>query len=124
LTHPGEQLVIKGRGPPDFTRATSSDASSITVRSAPNEVSKTASNPMRRRAATSAPAESTPGLSPNSSAMVTETLGACWTTTLREGSRSASATSFACDCSCSAAVGQTVMHCPQLMQEETFRPVS
>jgi len=51
------------------------------VRSAVKAVSKTRSNPSRRSAAVMMPAMSAPGLRPNSSARVTETAGACWTTT-------------------------------------------
>ena len=51
LIQPGEQLVNIGSTPPPVTRPTSSVASSIMVRSALNEVSKTASNPTLRSAA-------------------------------------------------------------------------
>ena len=56
------------------------------VRSAVNEVSNTRSNPILRSAATILPSTSTPGFMPNSSAMETDTAGACWTTTIFVGS--------------------------------------
>ncbi len=55
------------------------------VRSAEKPVSKTRSKPIARNAAVILPATSTPGGSPNSSPRVTDTLGACWTTTIVVG---------------------------------------
>jgi len=94
LIQPGEQLVIMGRVPPVWMRFTSSDPSSMMVRSAVNEVSNTRLKPNLRRAPTMWPSASLPGLMPNSSAMVTETAGACCTTTYLLGSESAATTSL------------------------------
>ncbi len=63
------------------------------VRSAVKEVSNTLSKPARRRAATIWPSMSVPGLMPNSSAIDTDTAGACWTTTVLPGSASTRSTS-------------------------------
>ncbi len=115
---------MSGSLPPFLMRETSSPASSIIVRSALNAVSKTLSNPMRLRAAVMMSAMSLPGFMPNSSAMVTEMLGACWTTTVLPGSLMASRTAAMLLRSDSAPVGQTLMHWPQLMQLETFNPSS
>ena len=71
-----------------------------------------------------APTTSAPGGMPNSSPSVTETAGACCTTTTLFGSFRASSTSLMWLCSVRAPVGQTVMHCPQLTQLDTFRPSS
>ncbi len=94
------------------------------VRSAENEVSKTRSNPRRRSAAVSAPSTSAPGFAPNSSASVTDTDGACWTTTNFSGSARAARTSSSALCSASAPVGQTATHWPQLTQLLTLSPSS
>ena len=94
------------------------------VRSAVKEVSNTRRNPSRRSAATMIPSTSAPGFAPNASARLTETDGACWTTTNRAGSARASRTSSSALCSASAPVGQTTTHWPQLMQLRTLRPSS
>ena len=64
------------------------------VRSAAKPVSKTRSKPRRRSAAVIAPSTSVPGGRPNSSPRVTETAGACCTTTNFSGSCRASSTSL------------------------------
>jgi len=86
LIQPGLQLVNMGSAPPSLTRFRSSLPSSMIVRSAVKLVSKTRWNPTRRRAATIWPSMSVPGRMPNSSAMDTETAGACCTTTVFPGS--------------------------------------
>ncbi len=63
-----------------------------------------------------------PGSTPNSSARVTETAGACCTTTYLSGSRRAAKTSGTYDRSTSAPVGQTTTHWPQLTQLEVAKP--
>ncbi|MDR3673453.1 MAG: hypothetical protein P4L36_21590 [Holophaga sp.] len=93
MIQPGEQLVNMGSTPPWVTRWISSEPSSMMVRSAVNEVSNTLAKPTRRRAATIWPSMSVPGLSPNSSAMDTDTAGACCTTTVLPGSASTRITS-------------------------------
>ncbi len=82
-----------GNGPPWVMRWMSSLPSSMMVRSAVKEVSNTRLKPTRRRAATIWPSMSVPGLNPNSSAMDTETAGACCTTTVLPGSASTRMTS-------------------------------
>ena len=47
------------------------------VKSAEKDVSKTLSNPSRRKAAVMIPATSRPGFKPKASPIVTEMLGAC-----------------------------------------------
>ena len=94
------------------------------VRSAVKLVSNTRSKPSRRSAPVIAPAASAPAGSPNASPTVTETAGACCTTTRLAGSRSAARTSGMWLRSVNAPVGQTTTHWPQLMQLETFRPSS
>ncbi len=113
-----------GSLPPFVILWTSSEASSIIVRSALKEVSNTLSNPILLRAAVITSAASIPGFIPNSSAMVTEMLGACCTTTVFVGSFRASMTFWMLDFSVSAPVGQTLMHWPQLMQLDTLSPSS
>ena len=93
LIQPGEQLVNMGSLPPVLIRCTSSDASSMMVRSALKLVSNTRWKPTRRSAATIWPSQSVPAGTPNSSARVTETAGACCTTTNLSGSRRAAITS-------------------------------
>ena len=95
------------------------------VRSAVKLVSNTRAKPNRRkRGRVMAPITSAPGGRPNSSPRVTETAGACCTTTICSGSFRASNTSFTWLCSASAPVGQAVMHCPQLTQLDTLSPSS
>jgi len=122
FTQAGEQLVNMGSGPPVRIRWASSDASSMMVRSAEKLVSKTRLNPSRRRAAFRIPATSWPGFSPNSSARVTDTAGACWITAIRSGSARAARISSAWLRSTSAPVGQIMTHWPQLTQLDTLSP--
>ena len=110
-----------GSTPPFLTRWASSLASSMMVRSAEKEVSKTALKPILRMAAVITPLTSVPGGRPNSSASDTEMDGACWTTTYLSLSARASMTGWMSSFSVRAPVGQTLMHWPQLMQEETLR---
>ena len=94
------------------------------VRSAVNDVSNTRLNPILRRAATMRPSTSAPGARPNSSAIETETAGACCATTKTSGSASALSTSSTFERSCRAPVGHATTHWPQLMQLDTLRPLS
>eukprot|EP00037_Helgoeca_nana_P029487 m.351874 g.351874 ORF g.351874 m.351874 type:complete len:376 (-) comp27983_c0_seq3:368-1495(-) len=85
------------------------------VKSAAKLVSNTRSNPRSRRARTSLPVETEPGASPNSSPSATRVAGATCTIVVWVRALSAERTSRQTDCSVSAPVGHTSVHCPQLM---------
>ncbi len=93
------------------------------VRSAVKDVSNTRSKPMPAQRGHHLAVHVRAGLEPNSSASVTETAGACCTTTILFGiGQRRDHLARGSECSLSAPVGQTRMHWPQLMQLETFRP--
>ena len=86
FTQPGQQLVIRGSVPPDWTLRRNSVASSMMVRSAAKSVSNTPSKPSRRRAAASFPSTFVPMGRLNISPSPARTLGAVCTTTCFWGS--------------------------------------
>ena len=124
LTQAGQQEVNCGRFSPFCRRSRNSRPSSITVISAPKEVSYTRSKPIRRSEATICPLVVSPGWKPNASPTATRTAGAMDATTSLVLSCSASQTASICDFGVSAPTGQTFTHCPQLTHSTVPSPLS
>ena len=123
LTQPGLHEVNCGSGIEGspltrflYSLRISSVPSSMIVRSAVKLVSKTLSNPQRRRAVFISQVMGMPGSRPNSSPMLARGLGAVCMMTCLVGSSMAAQTSSVGSFARSAPVGQRLMHWPQLMQ--------
>ena len=108
--------MISGSFPPFFILPTSSVTSSMIVRSAAVSVSNTFLKPRRLSAAIMLLVHLVPIGIPNSSPSAALTAGAVCTTTWMSLLCSASQTRSVSSRSLSAPTGQTLIHCPQLMQ--------